>query len=105
MRTQTTMTTDPRPPNSGAHPDHANTEDCSSDRPYLVATFANRPGFEIPLLSNAECEARGIEKPTGGLLDHLTPERRLEVLEPLIALIAENIVRDLSDEASGTAER
>lgn len=31
------------------------------DAPYLVATFANFPGVKIPLLSNDECEARGIE--------------------------------------------
>ena len=34
------------------------------DKSYLVATFAHRPGLEIPLLSDAECQARGIPTPT-----------------------------------------
>ena len=33
------------------------------DKSYLVATFANFPGVEIPLLSDEECQARGINKP------------------------------------------
>jgi len=32
------------------------------DRSYLVATFANFPGVEIPLLPDEECQARGIER-------------------------------------------
>ena len=32
------------------------------DKSYLVATFANFPGVEIPLLSDEECQARGIER-------------------------------------------
>jgi hypothetical protein len=31
------------------------------DAPYLVATFSNFPGVEIPLLSDKECRERGIE--------------------------------------------
>ncbi len=74
------------------------------DKPYLVATFANHPGLEIPLLSDAECEARGIQKPTVGLLDHLTPEQRLTVLEPLIDLLVEQVVRDLRDAAPNSGD-
>jgi hypothetical protein len=32
------------------------------DKSYLVATFPNFPGVEIPLLSDEECQARGIER-------------------------------------------
>ena len=32
------------------------------DSSYLVATFANFPGVQIPLLSDEECQARGIER-------------------------------------------
>ena len=32
------------------------------DNSYLVATFPNFPGVEIPLLSKEECQARGIER-------------------------------------------
>ena len=69
------------------------------DDSYLVATFVGFPGVEIPLLSDAECKVRGITKPTISLLGHLTPEERLKRLEPLIALLAEQIVRELLDEA------
>ena len=74
------------------------------DKSYLVATFTNHAGLEIPLLSDAECEARGIEKPTVGLLDHLTPEQRLKVLEPLIDLLVEQVVRDLRDAAPNSGD-
>lgn len=70
-------------------------------RPYLVATFADRPGIEIPLLSDEECQARGIERPTVSLLDHLSPEERLKVLSPLIDLLVDAVLRDLRN---GTME-
>ena len=64
---------------------------------YLVATFAHFPGVEIPLLSDDECQARGINKPAISLLGHLTPEERLEKLSPLIDLLVEAVVRDIRD--------
>lgn len=67
------------------------------DKSYLVATFANFPGVEIPLLSDEECQARGINKPAISLLGHLTPEERLEKLSPLIDLLVEAVVRDIRE--------
>jgi hypothetical protein len=71
------------------------------DRPYLVATFANRPGLEIPLLSEDECRARGLERPTVSLLDHLSAEERLKVLSPLIDLLVDALLQDIRN---GTIE-
>ena len=69
------------------------------DTSYLVATLPNFPSVEIPLLSDDECEARGIRQPTISLLGHRTPEERLKILEPLIAILAEQIARELLEEA------
>ena len=75
------------------------------DPSYLVATFENFPGVRIPLLSDAECRARGIDKPELPLFNHLTPEERLTKLSPLIDLLVEAIVRDALDvEASSPVE-
>jgi hypothetical protein len=65
------------------------------DRPYLVATFATRPGLEIPLLSEDEYRARGLGRPTASLLDHLSPEERLRVLSPLIDLLVDALLLDI----------
>ena len=71
------------------------------DRSYLVATFANFPGVEIPLLSDEECQARGINKPAIPFFDHLTPEERLKKLNPLIDLLVEAVIRDIREGALG----
>ena len=68
------------------------------DPSYLVATFEKFPGVEIPLLSDDQCRARGISIPTFSPLAHLSPEERLNVLQPLITLLAEQIVRDALEE-------
>jgi hypothetical protein len=67
------------------------------NRSYLVATFANFPGVEMPLLSDEECQARGINKPAIPFFDHLTPEERLKKLSPLIDLLVEAVIRDIRD--------
>lgn len=67
------------------------------DNSYLVATFANFPGVEIPLLSDKACQARGIDKPAISLLGHLTPEERLKKLSPLIDLLVEAVMRDIRE--------
>jgi hypothetical protein len=67
------------------------------DRSYLVATFANFPGVEMPLLSDEECQARGINKPAIPFFDHLTPEERLKKLSPLIDLLVEAVIRDIRE--------
>ena len=54
------------------------------NKPYLVATFEKFPGVRIPLLSDAECRARGIDQPTLPIFDHMTQEERLNALQPLI---------------------
>jgi len=74
------------------------------DKSYLVATFANFPGVEIPLLSDDECQARGINKPAISLLGHLTPEERLKTLSPLIDLLVEAVIRDIRDGKLGTED-
>jgi len=73
-----------------------------TDKSYLVATFDKFPGVRIPLLSAAKCRARGIDKPTLPIFDHLTREERLKTLEPLITLLAEQIVREVLEEAAST---
>jgi len=72
------------------------------NKPYLVATFENFPGVRIPLLSDAECRARGIDKPTRPIFAHMTKEKRLNALQPLITLLAEQIARDILEEAAST---
>lgn len=72
------------------------------DKPYLVATFENFPGVEVPLLSDDECRARGLRKPTFSPLAHLSPEERLARLSPLIDLLVEAVIRDISDGKSAT---
>jgi hypothetical protein len=68
------------------------------NKSYLVATFEKFPGVRIPLLSDAECRARGIDKPTLPIFAHMTKEERLNALQPLITLLAEQIARDILDE-------
>jgi hypothetical protein len=68
------------------------------NKPYLVATFEKFPGVRIPLLSDEECRARGIDKPTLPIFAHMTKEERLNALQPLITLLAEQIARDILDE-------
>lgn len=46
------------------------------DAPYLVATFANLPGVEIPLLSKDACEARGIEPGRLPPIETWSPEQQ-----------------------------
>ena len=72
------------------------------NKSYLVATFENFPGVRIPLLSDAECRARGIDKPTLPIFVHMTREERLNALQPLITLLAERIARDILEEAAST---
>jgi hypothetical protein len=43
---------------------------------YLVASFENFPGVRIPLLSDEECKARGIEKGKFPPFDTWTPEQQ-----------------------------
>jgi hypothetical protein len=74
------------------------------DNSYPVATCPNYPGVDIPLQSDEECQARGISKPTVSLLSHLTPEECLKRLEPLIALPAEPVLRELLSEARQNPE-
>jgi hypothetical protein len=49
-------------------------------------------------LSDEECRARGIDKPTLPIFAHMTKEERLSALQPLITLLAEQIARDILDE-------
>ena len=68
--TGTTRTDSHRSPTRGAitHDEAEDREPTRKDNSYLVATFANFPGVEIPLLSDEECQARGIDKPAISLL-------------------------------------
>jgi hypothetical protein len=68
------------------------------NKPYLVATIEKFPGVRIPLLSDEECRARGIDKPTLPIFAHMTKEERLNALQPLITLLAEQSARDILDE-------
>ena len=43
---------------------------------YLMATFEKFPGVQIPLLSDEECKARGIEKGKFPPFDSWTPEQQ-----------------------------
>jgi len=46
--------------------------------------------------------ARGIDQPTLPLFTHMTREERLNALQPLITLLAEQIARDILEEAAST---
>lgn len=61
---------------------------------YLVATFENFPGVEIPLLSEGECRARGIEPGKLPPVDAWSPEQRTALYE-LAEIIAQAAVDDV----------
>ena len=69
---------------------------------YLVATFKDFPGVAIPLLSDEQCRARGISKPTLPIFDHMTPDEHRNALQPFITLLAEQIARDILEESAST---
>lgn len=61
---------------------------------YLVATFEKFPGVEIPLLSESECRARGIEPGKLPPVETWSPEQRAALYE-LAEIIAQTAVDDI----------
>jgi hypothetical protein len=65
---------------------------------YLIATFEKFPGVQIPLLSDEECKARGIEKGKFPPFDSWTPEQQAagkRLGEALAQLAVKQAVRSM----------
>ena len=63
---------------------------------YLVATFENFPRVKIPLLSESECRARGIEPGKLPPIDAWSPEQRAafkELAEVIVQVVVDDIFR------------
>ena len=62
---------------------------------YLVASFEKFPGLKVPLLSDEECKARGIEPPQWPPLETWSPEQQQafrELQDILVAAVVKEIV-------------